>query len=55
MLLKIAEVFDRDVRSTIERLMALLVPALTIALGAIVAVIITSVLMAILSAYDLQL
>jgi general secretion pathway protein F len=55
MLLKIAEVFDRDVRSTIERLMALLVPALTIALGAMVAVIITAVLMAILSAYDLQL
>ena len=55
MLLKIAEVFDRDVRSTIERLMALLVPVLTIALGAMVAVIITSVLMAILSAYDLQL
>lgn len=55
MLLKIAEVFDRDVRSTIERLMALLVPVLTIALGAIVAVIITSVLMAIFSAYDLQL
>jgi len=55
MLLKIAEVFDRDVRSTIERLMALLVPVLTIMLGAIVAVIITSVLMAILSAYDLQL
>jgi general secretion pathway protein F len=55
MLLKIAEVFDRDVRSTIERLMALLVPTLTIGLGAIVAVIITSVLMAILSAYDLQL
>jgi general secretion pathway protein F len=55
MLLKIAEVFDRDVRSTIERLMALLVPALTIMLGAIVGVIITSVMMAILSAYDLQL
>jgi general secretion pathway protein F len=55
MLLKIADVFDREVRSTIERLMALLVPVLTIALGAIVAVIITSVLMAILSAYDLQL
>jgi general secretion pathway protein F len=55
MLLKIAEVFDREVRSTIERLMALLVPALTIAVGAVVAVIITSVLMAIFSAYDLQL
>jgi general secretion pathway protein F len=55
MLLKIAEVFDRDVRSTIERLMTLLVPALTIVLGLIIAVIITAVLMAILSAYDLRL
>ena len=55
MLLKIAEVFDRDVRSTIERLMTLLVPALTITLGLIIAVIITAVLMAILSAYELRL
>ena len=33
MLLKIAEIFDREVRSTLERLMTLLVPALTIGLG----------------------
>ena len=55
MLLKIAEIFDRDVRSTIERLMTLLVPALTITLGLIIALIIGAILMAILSAYDLPL
>jgi general secretion pathway protein F len=53
MLLKIAEIFDREVRSTIERLMTLLVPALTITLGLIIAAIIGAVLAAILSAYQL--
>jgi general secretion pathway protein F len=53
MLLKIADVFDREVRSTVERLMTLLVPALTIALGLIIASIIGAVLAAILSAYQL--
>ena len=55
MLLKIAEIFDREVRSTIERLMTLLVPALTITLGLIIAAIIGAVLAAILSAYQLPL
>jgi general secretion pathway protein F len=55
MLLKIAEIFDREVRATIERLMALLVPALTIVLGLVIAAIIGAVLMAILSAYQLPL
>jgi general secretion pathway protein F len=53
MLLKIAEIFDREVRSTIERLMTLLVPALTITLGLLIAAIIGAVLAAILSAYQL--
>jgi general secretion pathway protein F len=53
MLLRIADVFDREVRSTVERLMTLLVPALTIALGLIIASIIGAVLAAILSAYQL--
>ena len=35
--MKIAEMFDREVRSTLERLMTLLVPALTIGLGLIIA------------------
>lgn len=55
MLLKIADVFDREVRSTIERLMALLVPALTITLGVIIALIIGAILMAILQTYQLPL
>jgi general secretion pathway protein F len=55
MLIKIADVFDREVRSTIERLMTLLVPALTITLGLIIALIIGAILMAILSTYDLAL
>ena len=55
MLLKIAEIFDREVRSTIERLMTLLVPVLTIALGVVIASIIGAVLAAILSAYQLPL
>ena len=55
MLLKIAEIFDREVRSTLERMMTLLVPALTIGLGLIIASIIGAVLAAILSAYQLPL
>jgi general secretion pathway protein F len=55
MLMKIADLFDREVRSTIERLMTLLVPALTITLGVIIALIIGAILMAILSTYELPL
>jgi general secretion pathway protein F len=55
MLLKIAEIFDREVRSTLERLMTLLVPVLTIGLGLVIASIIGAVLAAILSAYQLPL
>jgi general secretion pathway protein F len=55
MLLKIAEIFDREVCSTLERLMTLLVPALTIGLGFIIASIVGAVLAAILSAYQLPL
>jgi general secretion pathway protein F len=55
MLLKIAEIFDREVRSTLERMMTLLVPALTIGLGVVIASIIGAVLAAILSAYQLPL
>ena len=55
MLLKIAEIFDRETRGTIERLMTLLVPVLTIVLGALIAAIVGAVLAAILSAYQLPL
>jgi general secretion pathway protein F len=55
MLLKIADIYDGEVRSTVDRLMSLLVPALTLGLGLVIAAIIGAVLMAILSAYELPL
>ena len=48
-LLRIADIFEREVQRTMDRLLALLVPALTIGLGVIIAGIIASVLVAILS------
>jgi general secretion pathway protein F len=53
MLAKIAEIYEQEVKRTVERLMALLVPALTVSMGLIVAGIIVSMLTAILSVYDL--
>jgi general secretion pathway protein F len=55
MLLKLADIYDRETRRAIDRLLALLVPALTIGLGALVAVVIGSILTAILGVYDLAL
>jgi general secretion pathway protein F len=55
MLLKVADIYDGEVRSTVDRLMSLLVPALTLGLGLVIAAIIGAVLMAILSAYELPL
>jgi general secretion pathway protein F len=55
MLLKLADIYDGEVRSTVDRLMSLLVPVLTLCLGAVIATIIGAVLMAILSSYDLAL
>lgn len=49
MLLHVAEIFERDAQRTIDRLLAMLVPALTIGLGAFIAGIIASVLVAIMS------
>ncbi len=53
MLLKVADTYDREVRITIDRLMALLVPALTLGLAFLIGVIVMSVLMAILSINEL--
>ena len=53
MLLKVADTYDREVRTTIDRLMALLVPALTLGLAVLIGVIVMSVLMAILSINEL--
>jgi general secretion pathway protein F len=55
MLLKAADIYDQEVKRTIDRAMALLVPLLTIGLGVLIAAIIGSVLVAILSVNELAL
>lgn len=53
MLAKVADIFDRETRTAVQRLLTLLEPALIIGLGVIVAGIIISILMAILGANEL--
>ena len=55
MLLKAADIYDQEVKQTIDRAMALLVPLLTIGLGFLIAAIIGSVLVAILSVNELAI
>jgi general secretion pathway protein F len=55
MLLKIGEIYEQEARRSVERLLALLVPAVTIGLGVVVALVIGSILTAVLSVYDLAL
>ena len=53
MLIKIADIYDNESRITINRLLTLIEPVLILGLGAIIAIIIVSVLMAILGLNDL--
>jgi general secretion pathway protein F len=53
MLIKVAEIYEEEVGRTVERLMALLVPTLTVTIGGVVAAILMTILSAILSVYDL--
>jgi len=55
MLLRVADIYDEDVKRTLQRSLALLVPVLTICIGILVAGIIAIMLTAILSTYDLSL
>jgi general secretion pathway protein F len=55
MLLQIADIYDEETQRAVERLLAMLVPLVTIALGILIAVVIGAVLSAILSTYDLPL
>jgi general secretion pathway protein F len=55
MLAQVAEIYEGEVKRSVERLLALLVPAITIGLGLLVAGIIGSMLSAILSTYQLPL
>ncbi len=52
MLFQVAEIFDGEVERSIQRMLSLLVPAVTIGLGVLVAGIIGSILVAILGTYD---
>ncbi len=55
MLLRQAELYEREIKHTIDRLVGLLVPCLTIFMGLIVAGLIGSILVAILSVNDLAM
>jgi general secretion pathway protein F len=55
MLLKIGEIYAEETRRSIERLLALLVPGITVLLGLVVAVAIGSIFTAILSVYEFAL
>ncbi len=55
MLIKLSEIYDQETQRGVQRLMTVLVPALTIGLGIVVAAIIGSILMAILSVNQLAL
>jgi general secretion pathway protein F len=53
MLMRIAVIYDKQLRTTIQRMLALLEPALIISLGLMIGGIIVSILLAILSVNDL--
>lgn len=53
MLHEVAEIYDQEVQRALERLLALLVPAITIFMGVVIAFIIGSVMAALLSINDL--
>jgi len=53
MLLRVADIYDEEVKRGLQRIISLLVPVVTIFLGVLVAAIIGSMLTAILSTYDL--
>ena len=53
MLIKVADAYDREVRTTVDRLLALLVPVMTLLLAGLIGMIVMSILLAILSINEL--
>jgi general secretion pathway protein F len=53
MLLKVAEVYDSEVKITVDRLLAMMVPLLTLFLAGFIALIVVSMIMAIMSVNNL--
>ena len=55
MLLRVAEIYDAEVKQSLQRILSLLVPIMTIVIGLLVAVIIGTMLEAILSTYAITM
>lgn len=55
MLIRIADIYDREVQSTVKRMLALMEPVLILGLGLVIGGIIMSILVAILSVNDLAM
>jgi type II secretory pathway component PulF len=55
MLLELARVYDKEVRSAIKNLIALFEPVMILAMGVVVGIIIISMLLAIVSINDVPL
>jgi general secretion pathway protein F len=55
MLLRVAEIYDGEVKHTLQRILSLLVPVMTICIGILVGGIIATMLTAILSTYDISM
>jgi len=55
MLLRVAEIYDEEVQRSLQRIFSLLVPMLTVCLGLLVAGIVGSMLVAILSIYEIAM
>ena len=53
MLLKVSDTYDREVRNTIDRLLSVFTPVVTLLLAIVIGTIVLSVLLAILSINDL--
>jgi len=55
MLVRVGSIYEDEVKRSVQRLLALLVPGVTLGLGVIVALIVGSMMSAILGAYDLPI
>lgn len=55
MLLKVADLYDREVSTSIQRMLSILTPALIVGLGVVIAGIIMSILVAIMSINDIPI
>jgi general secretion pathway protein F len=55
MLLRVSDIYDEEVKRALQRMVSMLVPAITIGLGLLVAGIVATMLTAILGTYDLTM